>query len=400
MRYRSLASLAVMFAVVSATVAVPPASAAPMVDRTNVAFSAGGLSSQYHVYAGGLDVTQPLGLLLQFHGDGAYEFLHPSSSYSLGGSNGIVAKAREHNLITVPVLSPDKVGSVTWWESGSENADYVEALLAHLRSEYPAIRSDRIWLVGYSGGAQFITQFYLPKHSDTIAGGGSVVFGGGGSPRVVVKPFASALKSAFPMHWYTGLADDGSGGSYNALRDARAGSAFYRDRGFVVDLETPSGVGHGLSGRFGPIVGRHLADHADDATTPAPTPVPTPVPTPAPAPAPTPSVTDHEAVNTRSGIRFSGTVTPGTGTVVLRVSKDPLEGQTGRYRSGRPDRDGKVTIELASFVTGTAYYWQLETADRQVLVSGRVPAATSRRSGSPPGRSTAWRVAAGSTGRF
>jgi hypothetical protein len=387
MRYRFLASLAVMFALVSATVAVPPASAAPMVDRTNVAFSAGGLSSQYHVFAGGLDVTQPLGLLLQFHGDGAYEFLHPSSSYSLGGSNGIVAKARAHNLITVPVLSPDKVGSVTWWESGSENADYVRALLTHLRSEYPAIRSDRIWLVGYSGGAQFITQFYLPKHSDTIAGGGSVVFGGGGSPRVVVNPFASALKDAFPMHWYTGLADDGSGGSYNALRDARAGSAFYRDQGFLVDLETPSGVGHGLSGRFGPIVGRHLDDHAGDATSPSPT------------PSPTPSVTDYEAVNRRGGILFSGTVTPGTSTVVLRASRDPLEGQTGRYRSGRPDPDGKVTIELTSFASNTAYYWQLETADRQVLVSGRVSAATSRRSASPPGRSTAWTVSAGSTGR-
>ena len=277
MRSRIVSGLAAFsLALAGTTVAVSDADAASLEDRTNVGFSSGGLSSEYHVYAGGLDADEPVGLLLQFHGDGAYEFRNPSSSYSLGGANGIVAKAREHNLITVPVLAPDTAGSVTWWESGSANADYVRALLAHLRSEYPEIRSDRIWLVGYSGGAQFITQFFLPEHSETIGGGGSVVFGGGGAPRVSVQPFSDAFTSGFPMHWYTGLDDDGSGGSYNALRDARAGSAYYGEQGFDVDLTTPSGVGHGLSGRFGPIVGGHLDDHANDTTTPTPEPTPEP----------------------------------------------------------------------------------------------------------------------------
>ena len=115
-------------------------------DQTNVTFtSSAGASSKYHAYAAG--ITAPAGLLLQFHGDGAYEFKNPTSSYSLGGSKGIVAQARARNLITVPVLAPDTSGDITWWESGSRNADYVRELLLDLESRYN-VRTDRIWLVG------------------------------------------------------------------------------------------------------------------------------------------------------------------------------------------------------------------------------------------------------------
>lgn len=243
---------------------VPPASstvAGAAVDRINQTFTASnGKSSRYHVYAAG--VQQPAGLVLQFHGDGAYEFNNPSSPYSLGGSGGIVSQARSRGYITVPVLSPDKSGSVTWWEEGSANATYVNELLTRLKASY-GIKSDDIWLVGYSGGAQFITQFYLPNHSASIAGGGAVVFGGGGAPRVAAKPFAASLTKSFPIHWYTGALDNGATSSdgYNALRDAKAGMAWYSQRGFVTSHEYPAGVGHGLSGRFGTVMARQLDAH-------------------------------------------------------------------------------------------------------------------------------------------
>ncbi len=263
-------------------------SGGPFTDRTNVSFTASnGLTSKYHVYAAGLPRTAPVGLLLQFHGDGAYEFNNPTSSYSLGGTSGIVAQARRHGMITVPVLTPDTVGSVTWWESGSQNADFVRDLLRYLFTQYD-VDTGRIWLVGYSGGAQFVTQFFLPKYSSLIGGGGAVVFGGGGVPRVTVQPFAAGLVGAFPMHWYTGLLDDGRGGTYNALADARAGSAWYANRGFRTSLATPSGVGHALSGRFGAVVGAQLDlyDRPSASPTPAPTLAPTPTPTPTSTPAP------------------------------------------------------------------------------------------------------------------
>lgn len=231
------------------------------VDQTNLTFTASnGKSSKYHVYAAG--VKQPAGLVLQFHGDGAYEFKNPASSYSLGGSNGIVAQARSRGYITVPVLSPDKSGSITWWEDGSANAVFVKDLLAQLKATY-GIKSNDIWLVGYSGGAQFITQFYVPSYSSTIAGGGAVVFGGGGVPRVTAKPFASSFVRAFPIHWYTGALDDGSRSSdgYNALRDAKAGEAWYSQRGYATSHQYPTGVAHALDGRFGQILGQQLDAH-------------------------------------------------------------------------------------------------------------------------------------------
>jgi poly(3-hydroxybutyrate) depolymerase len=163
-------------------------------------------------------------------------------------------------MILLVARTPDTVGSPTWWEAGSANADYARDLIRTTVLNRYNIDPERIWLVGYSGGAQFITRYFLPKYSSMIGGGGSVVFGGGGTPAVTVQPFASGFTPDFPMYWYTGGADNGTcpGHSYNALADAQRGSAYYRGRGFTTGLETPAGVCHGLSGRFGTVVGQQL----------------------------------------------------------------------------------------------------------------------------------------------
>lgn len=220
--------------------------------------AANGLRGQYHLYAGSVDSGESVGLMIQFHGDGAYEFNNPNSSYSLGGTTGIRAQAAAHNMILLAAKSPDTQGTVTWWESGSSNADYARDLIVSVALSRYAIDTERIWLVGYSGGAQFVTQFLFPKYPDLIDGGGSVVFGGGGTPRVTPQPFPADLRADFPMHWYTG-AEDTVG--YNALRDAERGSAYYAQAGFATTLETPAGVDHNLSGQFGPVVGEQLDRH-------------------------------------------------------------------------------------------------------------------------------------------
>lgn len=264
-------SLALLLLLLVPTALGSVRSYAAATDQTNLTYtSSSGVSSQYHVYAA--NVAQPAGLLLQFHGDGAYEFKNPTSSYSLGGTNGIVAQARKRGYITVPVLSPDKQGSITWWESGSANADYVRDLVAHLKGAY-SVRADDIWLVGYSGGAQFITQFLLPRYPSLVSGGGSVVFGGGGAPRVTAGTFASGMVANFPMHWYTGAADTGASDGYDALSYAKAGEAWYANRGFRTSHEYPAGVAHDLSGRFGGVVAAVL--DANRSATPSVTPTPT-----------------------------------------------------------------------------------------------------------------------------
>lgn len=239
----------------------------PWMDKRDQTFVASdGTSSQYHVFAAGLSPETVTGIIFQFHGDGAYEFTHPDSSYSLGGRNGIVEAGRSRGYVVVAVLSPDERGEM-WWEDGEANAAYANELVTSLTQEY-APGKDNTWLVGYSGGSQFITQFFLPLYSSTLRGGGAIMFGGGGRPDPVdARPFADSLRAHFPMFWYTGAADDGtlSDDGYDALGDvnhgAKAGEAYYRQAGFVTGHFYPAGVTHDLSQRFGGVVADQLDQH-------------------------------------------------------------------------------------------------------------------------------------------
>lgn len=362
-------SLAIAALIVPAS-GLPTARAAePATDQTKLSFtSTAGVTSQYHLYAAG--VTEPAGLLLQFHGDGAFEFNNPTSSYSLGGARGIVAQARARNLITVPVLAPDRSGSVTWWEDGSRNADYVRDLVVDLKARYN-VRSDRIWLVGYSGGAQFITQYFLPKHSSLIAGGGTVVFGGGGRPAGTAQPFSSGLRANFPLHWYTG-ANDTVG--FDALGAAKAGESWYSGQGFPTSHEWPAGVGHALNGKFGDVVARQLDAHPAPGATSSPNPT-TPAPSPSPtAPAPSPSPTAPAP----SSPTTSGWVTslnPGRNglTATLEIPRS-AKGRTTMYVYGPRSsywyryttRTGRATLSFSSLQPNQTYTFKVTNGDNEV----------------------------------
>ena len=377
----------------TATGAPTGGSGAVFTDRTFQPFTASnGLNSQYHIYAANLATTSPLCAVFQFHGDGAYEFKNPASSYSLGGSAGIVAESRERGCLTVPVLTPDKVGSLTWWESGSANALFFRDLLNEIKSEYN-IDSERIWLVGYSGGSQFITKFYVPQYSSTIDGGGSIVFGGGGAPYSVPgSPYAAELVSRFHMHWYTGANDDGSSDGYNALRDAKAGEAYYRALGFGTSHEYPTNTTHALSGRFGEVVAQQLGLYnavgsanptiptSTSTSTPASTSTPTSASTTTTTSTPTPSEWDHQVVGSRTGATLTVDVPPNTSRTTFRVSAFPFGTQTGFYiYTRRTGTDLKLTLS-SSLSPGRTYYYQVEAGrNRNVEAAGTFNTANSGR---------------------
>ena len=345
-------------------------------DRTFQSYtSSNGLSSQYHVYASGLPASGAKGLVLQFHGDGAYEFKNPTSSYSLGGSTGIVAEARKRGYITVPVLAPDKSGSITWWEGGSANATYVRDLLAQLKTQYP-IESENIWLVGYSGGAQFVTQYFLPKYSSSIDGGGLVVFGGGGKP-YSTGSYAAGLKSDFHMHWYTGAADTVG---FNALSAAKGGLSYYAGLGFPTSSEWPANTGHTLSGRFGKVVAQQLDAHPfKGSSTPTPTPTPTRTTTPTPTPTPTPTRTTTPTAtptatpttSTPPGgyVAWQTTVAPSSTSAAFQVdvpaNTSPVTyvyvyWGSGSYEYGYTSRDGdNVPLTLTYLPSNTSFTYKV-----------------------------------------
>lgn len=222
-----------------------------------------GYSSGVRIYAAGLDTNKPLGLLVHFPGDGAFEYDNPDSAWMLGGVNGIRAQAKSRNLICVIANSPQTDGNRTWWEwSGSaENPTYARDLILSLYAKYNIDRR-RVFLTGYSGGSQFLVKHFLTRFSGQIFGGGGViVFGGGGEPDVAVTDFTPAFPAMVPLHWCTGELDDGTepdSDGYNALASATAGRNWYQGRQCRVSMENPVGYGHDLDGLFGPVVGQQL----------------------------------------------------------------------------------------------------------------------------------------------
>ncbi|MCG2622578.1 hypothetical protein LVY72_11710 [Arthrobacter sp. I2-34] len=229
----------------------PDASAAG--NKTLQTFAAAGTTSKYHVYAAG--IGDPKGILFYLDGDGQWAFNNPKSSYALGGSTGIVAKARARGYITVAVKTPDRKGTATWWEDGAKNAAYFDAIRRKIQAKYP--KAEKVWLAGYSGGAEFLTESYLPRYPAAITrGGGAVLLGGGNAPYLRAKAFAKAKAAKFAMHWYTGAADTAANSEdgFNAIGNAKAGKAWYAKRGFRTTAKYPAGVGHDLSGRFGGVI--------------------------------------------------------------------------------------------------------------------------------------------------
>lgn len=222
-------------------------------------YTGAGMTSQYHIFAAGRTSTDttPLGLVLQFHGDGAYEFKNPNATYSLGGANGIRQVAIDYNMLCVPLLTPNSDG--TWWTTGNKNADWVQSFIeTQIFPRYNIDRS-RIWLSGYSGGAQFISQYFVPECSALIVDGGAVISGGGGKPNgntdpSTINPFAQYFKDNYFMHWYTYQGDTGwDDDGYNAYQDAQTGRQWYINNGFAkTSANYPAGGGHSsVTSNFG-----------------------------------------------------------------------------------------------------------------------------------------------------
>jgi predicted esterase len=223
-----------------------------------------GSTSRYHLYSEAAAANTSSGLLLHMHGDGAYEFENPDS----GALADISEHATDHNLVMMGLLTPDS-STTTWWQNGDTNSVWVRELLQNVAFTNYNIDRSRIWLVGYSGGSQFITKFMVPDNSDLICGGGAVIFGGGGSSSLD-SSFNPTFVQNFKMHWYTGQDDIGANASdgYDAYSDAQRGSATYEEAGFPVTTEHPAGVGHGGL-PFGEVVGAQLDLHDVAITTAA-----------------------------------------------------------------------------------------------------------------------------------
>ena len=210
----------------------------------------------------------PVGLVVYLDGDG--QSFHSQGNQSrdersrggLAGVGGVVEAASARGYDVVSVRAPGDDG--TWWlEDQDGKIHYLEQALDYVVAECGATM-DRVWLVGYSGGSEFISQWFFPAYAERMVGGGFLLFGGGDAPEERAA-FSSGAKERLWLNWVTGTRDvpansldgfDGSGHARNSL-------AYYRSAGFGHTWSEWPDDDHGsITEKFGRYVGRVLDDAA------------------------------------------------------------------------------------------------------------------------------------------
>ena len=217
--------------------------------RTNQTFlsytSPAGTTSQYHVYAEGVDFSKPVGVVFYFDGD--YWRNDQSKVYDPSGELAqMAASAAAQNMLFVPVISPDANrydAGVTWWEDMERNGEFFRSFASSFIAAN-GVDSSNVWTMGYSGGAEFITYELNTKPQTWRNGGGSIMVAGGGLDEGTPS---DALKSQ-PMFWYAN-SNDGSGETYPQTWSARGavegGYNAYRNAGYTNASATVlNGSGH------------------------------------------------------------------------------------------------------------------------------------------------------------
>ena len=217
--------------------------------RTNQTFlsytSPAGTTSQYHVYAEGVDFSKPVGVVFYFDGD--YWRNDQSKVYDPSGELAqMAASAAAQNMLFVPVISPDTNrydAGVTWWEDMDRNGEFFRSFASSFIAAN-GVDSSNVWTMGYSGGAEFITYELNTKPQTWRNGGGSIMVAGGGLDEGTPS---AALKSQ-PMFWYAN-SNDGTGETYPQTWSARGavegGYNAYRNAGYTNASATVlNGSGH------------------------------------------------------------------------------------------------------------------------------------------------------------
>lgn len=241
-----------------------------LTNRTFQSYTSGGITSSYHIYASGLDWTKKVGILIYGDGSGEYGLENPTQSYLMGGTSGLIAVAKKHNMILLTPQAPGTGcpdgGGVCWYATSSgitraQKTQWSFDLIKYVYSQYNIDKS-RVAVGGYSSGAQWTSQQIIPAYGPQIMSDGVFVpISYGGAP-VLSTTFTTSFKNNVVGSWDCGTADSAyTSSSYGAI----GGYNWYTNNGFVTENRWVSGVGHGRSGEFGTIMDREITQHVKSA---------------------------------------------------------------------------------------------------------------------------------------
>lgn len=211
-------------------------------DLTRAAFTdAAGASSEYNLYASHV-LPEPAGLIVYLHGDGHGEF-EPSSTVLTEYAD----VARETGMILVAPITPDR-DTNTWWRSDASTR-WLGEFLKNIEETHGVDRSS-VWFVGYSGGAEAITNDILADHPDLFTGGGALMVGGGSlaDRSLPARAIAADKRDDFSMTWLVGELDTpakgGDDGGFDALGEAKSAERAFRSTGVETSLKVLPGETH------------------------------------------------------------------------------------------------------------------------------------------------------------
>lgn len=209
----------------------------------------------------------PVGLVVYLDGDG--QPFHNQgglprgkrSRGGLAGAGGVVEAAGARQYDVVSVRSPGDDG-VWWVDDQDAKVRYLEETIDYVVIECGA-NTDQLWLVGYSGGSEFISQWFLPAYAERMAAGGFLLFGGGDAPESATAMFSDEVKGRLFLNWVTGTRDipGDSVDGFDGIGRARNSLAYYRSAGFSRTWSEWPDDDHGsITEKFGHYVGRVLDD--------------------------------------------------------------------------------------------------------------------------------------------
>lgn len=205
--------------------------------RLNQQFEFEGIKGRYHLFAKDIDHTKPVGIVIRLHGDGGFEFSYPNNL-----PNCLASVAQSYNMVLLAPESPvtSESNELTWWKDIPTKRKWVLALVQEQLEEIKNVDRSKIWWMGYSGGAEFISYGLLNHRTDLVTGG-TIMVGGGGAPNEQqLRDLDDAVRKQVPHYWVVGTADDGSDPKtpFNARRAATLGEEFYRTHGFTATSRT------------------------------------------------------------------------------------------------------------------------------------------------------------------
>lgn len=226
----------------------------PLTDAKKITWASGTTSSIYHRKAAHLTGAGPFPLVIHLHGDGFEEVTNYGNNVTTSVGYAYEKTAVEAGALFVMPRTPDTTNA-TWYDQATSTTWLVN-FIKMLKAQYN-VDEQRIFISGYSGGAEELSYNLVCDHHTLFQGGGAMMLGGGGADGLTgfTGIPSQKVKDDFLLRWWYGENDNGkapSDTSIDAVTASAQGEKWYRDRGFNTARTMIPGKNHYTSETDGP----------------------------------------------------------------------------------------------------------------------------------------------------